>query len=171
MREHEERCRRPSFGSSMSLSPVTNTSALPATAEAAIRPVQRGACQHHSCPGRWLDRARKAEQGGDQEHQDVSAEDRPVIDAPSPAACTRNLVDCLWVSVILIPMRPRETLEAFDVFLAERGLGLDAVVVGGAALNLSLASSSRVGARARQSPRSRPRSHNANSFERRKHGV
>jgi hypothetical protein len=33
-------------------------------------------------------------------------------------------------------MKPRETLEAFDAFLAERGLGLDAVVVGGAALNL-----------------------------------
>ena len=40
------------------------------------------------------------------------------------------------VSVILIPMKPRETLEAFDAFLAERGLRLDAVVVGGAALNL-----------------------------------
>ena len=33
-------------------------------------------------------------------------------------------------------MRPRETLEAFDAFLADRGLRLDAVVVGGAALNL-----------------------------------
>ena len=40
------------------------------------------------------------------------------------------------VSVILIPMKPRETLEAFDVFLEERGLRLDAVVIGGAALNL-----------------------------------
>ena len=33
-------------------------------------------------------------------------------------------------------MRPRETLLAFDSYLAERGLRLDAVVVGGAALNL-----------------------------------
>jgi|SRR5450759_1235300 len=33
-------------------------------------------------------------------------------------------------------MKPRETLEAFDVFLEERGLHLDAVVIGGAALNL-----------------------------------
>ena len=33
-------------------------------------------------------------------------------------------------------MKPRETLEAFDAFLAERGLRLDAVVVGGTALNL-----------------------------------
>jgi hypothetical protein len=33
-------------------------------------------------------------------------------------------------------MKPRETLEAFDIYLAERGLCLDAVVVGGAALNL-----------------------------------
>ena len=33
-------------------------------------------------------------------------------------------------------MRPRETLLAFDIYLADRGLRLDAVVVGGAALNL-----------------------------------
>ena len=33
-------------------------------------------------------------------------------------------------------MRPRETLLAFDAFLEDRGLRLDAVVVGGAALNL-----------------------------------
>jgi hypothetical protein len=33
-------------------------------------------------------------------------------------------------------MKPRETLEAFDAFLEERGLRLDAVVIGGAALNL-----------------------------------
>jgi len=33
-------------------------------------------------------------------------------------------------------MRPRETLEAFDRYLADRGLRLDAVVIGGAALNL-----------------------------------
>ena len=33
-------------------------------------------------------------------------------------------------------MRPRETLLAFDTYLADRGLRLDAVVVGGAALNL-----------------------------------
>jgi len=33
-------------------------------------------------------------------------------------------------------MNPRDTLEAFDRFLAARGLRLDAVVIGGAALNL-----------------------------------
>jgi hypothetical protein len=33
-------------------------------------------------------------------------------------------------------MKPRETLLAFDTYLADRGLRLDAVVVGGAALNL-----------------------------------
>jgi len=33
-------------------------------------------------------------------------------------------------------MKPRETLEAFDAFLEQRGLRLEAVVVGGAALNL-----------------------------------
>ncbi len=40
------------------------------------------------------------------------------------------------VSVILIPMTPRETLEAFDRYLTGRRLRLDAVVIGGAALNL-----------------------------------
>jgi hypothetical protein len=33
-------------------------------------------------------------------------------------------------------MDPRETLEAFDRYLADRQLRLDAVVIGGAALNL-----------------------------------
>ena len=33
-------------------------------------------------------------------------------------------------------MCPRETLQAFDRLLAQRGLRLDAIVVGGAALNL-----------------------------------
>lgn len=33
-------------------------------------------------------------------------------------------------------MRPQETIQAFDVFLAARGLKLEAVVVGGAALAL-----------------------------------
>jgi hypothetical protein len=33
-------------------------------------------------------------------------------------------------------MYPRETLQAFDRFLADRGLRLDAIVVGGTALNL-----------------------------------
>ncbi len=33
-------------------------------------------------------------------------------------------------------MRPREILTAFDRYLADRGLPLDAVVIGGAALNL-----------------------------------
>jgi hypothetical protein len=33
-------------------------------------------------------------------------------------------------------MRPRETISAFDSFLANRGLSLDAVIVGGAALGL-----------------------------------
>ena len=33
-------------------------------------------------------------------------------------------------------MNPRETLTAFDQFLADRALHLDAVVIGGAALNL-----------------------------------
>ena len=40
------------------------------------------------------------------------------------------------VSVILIPMTPRETLEAFDRYLSGRRLRLEAVVIGGAALNL-----------------------------------
>ena len=31
---------------------------------------------------------------------------------------------------------PRETLQAFDLLLAQRGLRLDAIVAGGAALNL-----------------------------------
>jgi len=33
-------------------------------------------------------------------------------------------------------MYPRETLQAFDLLLAQQGLRLDAIVVGGAALNL-----------------------------------
>ncbi len=33
-------------------------------------------------------------------------------------------------------MDPRSTLTAFDVFLAERGLALEAIVIGGAALAL-----------------------------------
>jgi hypothetical protein len=33
-------------------------------------------------------------------------------------------------------MRPKETISAFDAFLAQRRLTLDAVVVGGAALGL-----------------------------------
>jgi hypothetical protein len=33
-------------------------------------------------------------------------------------------------------VRPRELLVSFDRYLAERGLGLEAVVIGGAALNL-----------------------------------
>ena len=33
-------------------------------------------------------------------------------------------------------MYPRETLQAFDRLIARRGLRLDAIVVGGAALNL-----------------------------------
>jgi len=33
-------------------------------------------------------------------------------------------------------MRPRETISAFDSFLASRGLSLEAVIVGGAALGL-----------------------------------
>jgi hypothetical protein len=36
----------------------------------------------------------------------------------------------------MIPMKPIEILTAFDQFLTGRGLRLDAVVVGGAALNL-----------------------------------
>jgi hypothetical protein len=36
----------------------------------------------------------------------------------------------------MILVRPRETLEAFDRFLLDRGLRLDAVILGGAALNL-----------------------------------
>jgi hypothetical protein len=40
------------------------------------------------------------------------------------------------VSVILIPVRPREMLTAFDRYLAGHGLRLEAVVIGGAALNL-----------------------------------
>lgn len=42
----------------------------------------------------------------------------------------------IWVSVILIPMKTRETILAFDIYLEGCGLRLDAVVVGGAALNL-----------------------------------
>lgn len=45
-------------------------------------------------------------------------------------------VACDEVSVKMILMRPRETLEAFDDYLAERGLTLRAVVIGGTALNL-----------------------------------
>jgi len=33
-------------------------------------------------------------------------------------------------------MKPKETISAFDVFLAKRGLVLDAVAIGGAALGL-----------------------------------
>jgi hypothetical protein len=33
-------------------------------------------------------------------------------------------------------MRPRQTLTAFDAYLAQRGLRLEAVVIGGTALNL-----------------------------------
>lgn len=40
------------------------------------------------------------------------------------------------VSVILIPMYPRETIRQFDVFLADRGLQFEATVAGGAALGL-----------------------------------
>lgn len=40
------------------------------------------------------------------------------------------------VSVKMIPVHPRQTLEAFDQFLAARGLRLDAIVIGGAALEL-----------------------------------
>ncbi len=36
----------------------------------------------------------------------------------------------------MIPMRPKETIAAFDSFLAERELSLNAVVIGGAALGL-----------------------------------
>jgi hypothetical protein len=35
----------------------------------------------------------------------------------------------------MIPMKPKETIAAFDAFLAERDLQLDAVVIGGAALD------------------------------------
>ena len=44
----------------------------------------------------------------------------------------------MWtlVSDRLIPMRPKETLEQFDAYLAAQGLALSAVVVGGAALGL-----------------------------------
>jgi hypothetical protein len=42
----------------------------------------------------------------------------------------------LKVSVILIPMTPKELIEAFDQHLTSLGLRLDAVVIGGAALNL-----------------------------------
>ena len=40
------------------------------------------------------------------------------------------------VSVIVILVNPRETIEAFDRYLAERGLQMEAVVLGGAALAL-----------------------------------
>jgi hypothetical protein len=42
----------------------------------------------------------------------------------------------LVVSLYPIPMDPRTTIEAFDAFLAERRLRLEAVVIGGTALNL-----------------------------------
>lgn len=45
-------------------------------------------------------------------------------------------VDCMVVSVILIRMKPKETIEGFDSFLARRGLLFEAVVIGGAALGL-----------------------------------
>ena len=40
------------------------------------------------------------------------------------------------VSYILILVKPKETIERFDLFLEARGLGLDAVVIGGVALAL-----------------------------------
>jgi hypothetical protein len=40
------------------------------------------------------------------------------------------------VSVIMIPMKPKDTIVAFDTFLKERGFSFDAVVIGGAALAL-----------------------------------
>ena len=52
------------------------------------------------------------------------------------ASCRATIAGIQPVSVILIPMSPRETLEAFDRYLTQRGLRLDAVVIGGAALNL-----------------------------------
>jgi hypothetical protein len=45
-------------------------------------------------------------------------------------------LDLTLVSVILIPMETRKTIEAFDGFLVRGGLLLEAVVIGGAALNL-----------------------------------
>jgi hypothetical protein len=47
------------------------------------------------------------------------------------------------VSVILIPMHPRETISQFDQFLASRGLRFEATVIGGTALGLLGVSSSR----------------------------
>ena len=41
-----------------------------------------------------------------------------------------------WVSFILIPVLPIETLTRFDEYLADRTLKLEAVVIGGAALAL-----------------------------------
>lgn len=35
-------------------------------------------------------------------------------------------------------MKPKQTISAFDVFLAQRGLVLDAVAIGGAALGLGV---------------------------------
>ncbi len=58
-----------------------------------------------------------------------------------PASCSAGAVTrsvaVNWVSVILIPtMKPVEILTAFDRYLAARNLRLEAVVIGGAALNL-----------------------------------
>lgn len=46
------------------------------------------------------------------------------------------MIDKAWVSVRMIPMKPKETIAAFDAYLADRGLEIDAVVIGGAALGL-----------------------------------
>ena len=53
---------------------------------------------------------------------------------------TREFGAARWqarvVSVILIPMHPRETISQFDQFLASRGLRFEATVIGGTALGL-----------------------------------
>lgn len=46
------------------------------------------------------------------------------------------MLESIVVSVKMILMRPKETIDLFDDYLAERGLDLSAVVVGGAALGL-----------------------------------
>jgi hypothetical protein len=52
------------------------------------------------------------------------------------ALIPRGRLAAVMVSVKLIPVDPRSVLQAFDAHLAERQLRLEAVVIGGTALNL-----------------------------------
>jgi hypothetical protein len=55
---------------------------------------------------------------------------------PVRAPRRMKICDDGMVSVKMIPMKPRETIERFDRFLVARGLSFEAVVIGGTALGL-----------------------------------